>query len=185
MPQHEQSLPPMEVSEEAEAHQLELARGQGEAYVAALEEMVNNVASYGDEQRAGDYIVAIAVESAEGMYHLEGGDLVFKEPEEENCHVEVSVRDAADQRFIPGLTIHVRLTASDGRDVGRHLQPFVWHPWLYHYGRNWVVPGDGDYTLDVSIKAPEFMRHDPHNGKRYPGDVELTFQNVKIETGKA
>ena len=173
----------MEASEEAKPNQLEMAGDQGDAYVRALEEMATNVATDGGIKRAGDYIVAYAVESAEGMYHLENGELVWKKPEEENCHIEISVRDAADNRFIPGLTVHVRVTASDGVDVGRHQQMFLWHPWLYHYGRNWKVPADGRYTLDVSIEAPKFARHDPKNGKRYADDVEVTFEDVKIETG--
>lgn len=183
MTHHDHDLPPMEASEEAKTHQLEMARAQGEAYLKALEEMATNVASDGGMKRAGDYIVAYAVEDAEGMYHMENGELVWKEPEEENCHIEIAVRDAADNRFIPGLTVHVRVTASDGMDVGRHEQRFLWHPWLYHYGRNWKVPSDGRYTLDVSIEAPEFARHDPKNGKRYAEDVEVTFEDVKIKTG--
>jgi hypothetical protein len=71
-----------------------------------------------------------------------------------------------------------------GKQIGRHKQPFIWHPWLYHYGLNWRVPGDGKYTLNVHIKAPQFMRHDEKNGKRYAGDVEVTFKNVKIQTGR-
>jgi hypothetical protein len=175
--------PPMKVSEEAEAHQLELARAQGDAYLKALEEMATNVASDGGMKRAGDYVIAYAVEDAEGMYQMEDGELFWMEPEEANCHIEISVRDAADNRFIPGLTVYVRLTASDGLDVGRHQQEFLWHPWLYHYGRNWKVPGDGSYTLDVTIKAPHFGRHDPENGKRYAEDVEVTFENIMISTG--
>ncbi|MDX1663138.1 MAG: iron transporter [Candidatus Promineifilaceae bacterium] len=182
MTQHE--APPMKVSEEAKEKHLELARKQGEAYVEALRTMVNEEADDGGEQRAGDYIVAYAVEKAEGMYHLRDGDLVWVKPDDENCHIEISVRDAADNRFIPGLDVHVRLIASNGDDVGKHKQPLLWHPWLYHYGRNWRVPGDGDYRMQVTIDAPQLPRHDPKNGKRYPDSVDVTFDNVKIKTGQ-
>lgn len=184
MSHHEHDLPPMEVSEEASAGQLEMAREQGNSYVKALEEMAYRVASDSGMTRAGDYVVAYAVEHAEGMYRMDGNELVWMEPQGENCHVEISVRDAADNRFIPGLIVHVRLTGSDGMDVGYHRQEFLWHPWLYHYGRNWEVPGDGDYRMDVSIEAPAFARHDPQNGKRFADDVEVTFENVKIKTGQ-
>ena len=48
-------------------------------------------------------------------------------------------------------------------------------PKTYHYGRNWKVPGDGEYTLRVHIEPPTFMRHDELNGRRFeePVDVEL------------
>lgn len=88
--------------------------------------------------------------------------------------------DAADGRFIPQLTIHARFINSQGYDVGMHQQPFIWHPWVYHGGRNWHVAEEGDYTLEVSIKAPSFPRHDKKNGQRYTDDVDVTFNNVKI-----
>lgn len=176
--------PPMETSDEATREQLEMARQQGEAYVKALNHMAQEEADDGGEQPAGDYIVAYAVEKAEGMYHLENGQLQWQEPQDANCHIEVSVRDAADNRFIPGLNVQVRVIASNGDDVGRHRHLMLWHPWLFHYGRNWKVPSDGKYTLQVHIEAPDFPRHDKKNGKRYGDDVEVTFENVQIKTGQ-
>jgi hypothetical protein len=69
--------------------------------------MITEVADMGEEKRAGPYLVGYAIEKAEGMYQPgDNGELVWHEPEEENLHLEVSVRDAADGRFIPELTIH-------------------------------------------------------------------------------
>ncbi len=80
----------------------------------------------------------------------------------------------------------MRVTVEDHENnvIGEHEQPFLWHPWLYHYGLNWQLPGSGEYTLKVHVKAPDFMRHDEKNGKRYPKDVEVVFENVQIETGR-
>ena len=177
-------IPPMEKSDEAKYLELDMARAQGEKYVKALEHMANEVADDGGETRAGDYIIAYAIEGPEGMYHLEDGKLAWQEPEGKNIHVEVSVRDGADHRFIPALTVYATLTGPDGKEVGRHQQPFLWHPWLYHYGRNWKVPTEGDYTLKVEIEAPEFMRHDKKNGKRFSERVEVEFKRVKIKPKK-
>jgi hypothetical protein len=118
------------------------------------------------------------------MYHMKNGELVWQEPNKENIHIEVAVRDAADGRFIPNLNVHVRLIDSSGNDVGYHKQPFVWHPWLYHYGRNWLVSSDGMYEMQIHIEAPDFPRHDEKNGQRYANDVDVTFANVKIEAGQ-
>lgn len=176
--------PPMKTSDEATKEQLEMAKEQGEVFGKALNHMVTAVASDGQEKQAGPYRVAYAVEDAEGMYHRQNGELVWQEPEEENIHIEVSVRDAADGRFLPNLNIHVRLIDSNKNDVGYHRQPFVWHPWLYHYGRNWQIPDDGDYTMEIHIEAPDFPRHDEKNGQRYAEDVDVRFSTVKIETGQ-
>ncbi len=177
-------MPPMQKSDEANLEQLQFARVQGDTYQEALNFMAQEEADDGGETRAGDYIVAYAVEHAEGMYALEDGELQWKNPEDANAHIEISVRDAADNRFIPGLDISVAVDDAQGKRVGEHRQPFLWHPWLYHYGRNWKLPGDGEYTFHVHIKAPTFMRHDRENGKRYAKDVEVEFKKVKISTGR-
>lgn len=141
------TMPPMVASEESTEDQLELARKQGEAYAAALAGMDEE--SGADIRKVGEYEVVLVVENAEGMCHLRDGELQWQEPEDENTHVEVAVRGDADGRFIPGLTVVVTITGPDGSVVGSHEQPFLWHPWLYHYGRNWRVPGDGAYRIHV------------------------------------
>ena len=175
--------PPQQPSDEATNEQLKLAREQGDAYHKAAEHMMHNEAR-GEGKRAGDYWVAYAVEHAEGMYHLHSGQLVWNDPEDENCPIEVVVTDGTDRRFIPGLNVHVTLIDAQGHEVGTHEHPFLWHPWLYHYGRNWKVPESGDYMLRVHIEPPLFMRHDHLNGKRYAEAVDVEFRGVKIETGQ-
>lgn len=175
------TMPPMKASEESTKEQLELAKKQGEAYAAALKGMDKE--SGADIARAGEYQVAIVVEDAEGMWHLENGELAWHEPGKENAHIEVAVSDAADGRFIPGLTVTVSVTGPDGRDWGTHEQPLLWHPWLYHYGRNWEVGEEGEYTIHVTIDPPTFMRHDHENGKRYADTVEVEFTR-KIKPGQ-
>ena len=176
--------PPMEESGEAKPQELEMAREQGKTYVTALKHMANEVAYSGGEKKVGNYVVAYAVENAEGMYHLQNGELVWKAPQKENCHIEISVRDGADDRFIPGLKVTVTVLDANGKEIGRNQQEFLWHPWLYHYGRNWEVPGNGKYSIKAEIEAPDFMRHDKKNGLRFEDDVQVVFENVNIKTGK-
>lgn len=169
----EPTMPPMTASEESTEEQLKLATKQGRAYAAALKGMDKEAGA--DKARAGEYEVAIVVENAEGMWHMHDGELMWREPDNENAHIEVAVTDAADGRFIPGLTVTVTVIDPDGINLGAHEQPMLWHPWLYHYGRNWEVRDEGDYTIRVNIAAPTFMRHDHENGNRYAQPVELEF----------
>lgn len=176
--------PPMESSEEAKKEQLQLAKEQGQAYKKALEHMANKEAR-GETKPAGNFKVSYAVEKAEGMYHQVDGDLVWHDPADgENVHIEIAVQDGADLRFIPGLSVYATVVDKDENVVGTHQQPFLWHPWLFHYGRNWELPGEGEYTIRVHIDAPTFMRHDKKNGKRYAEPVDVEFTNVKIKTGQ-
>ncbi len=130
--------PPMAASNEAEPGQLEVARAEGGAYARALQAM--------DEESgavtlpAGDYLVAFVQENAEGMYELADGRLVWREaPEEANAHLEIAVADAGDGRFVPGLDITLTVLEGD-RELFTTPMPFLWHPYLYHYGTNARVP---------------------------------------------
>ncbi len=178
---HQPSAKP---SDEADQKQLAMAREEGAEYLAALDYMATRVADAGGKARAGDYIVAFAQERAEGMYHLDDGALKWIEAEPGmNCHVEIAVLDAADHRFIPYLEIECTLTR-EGREAVRFSPEFLWHPGLYHYGKDVKLPGDGSYDLNVKIAAPAFPRHDKVNGKRYGDAVDVTFRAVAIETGR-
>lgn len=178
------TTPPMDPSSsEATESQLAHAVAQGDAYRRALDYMATNIAADGGKQAAGDYIVAYAIEEAEGMYALEDGALMWHNPGPTNAHVEVAVQDGADGRFVPGLDVTATLVTPSGRELGPHPQAFVWHPMLYHYARNWEVPEDGEYTLRVHIAPATFMRHDEINGRRYVEPVDVEFTNVKIQRG--
>lgn len=176
--------PPMDPgSSEADQRQLELAAAEGAAYGRALEHMTGEVAKDGGEQRAGDYLVGYAIEDAEGMYHWTGDGLEWHNPQDENVHLEVAVRDAADGRFVPGVSVQATLVTPSGEKLGPYPQELVWHPMLYHYARNWQVPEDGLYTLRVHVDPPTFMRHDELNGRRFVEPVDVEFTGVRIERG--
>lgn len=176
-------VPPMDESNEAEPEQLDTARRQGDAYGAALKAMQEEDGAAVAE--AGNFRVALVNEQAEGMYAPDGdGGLVWREaPEDANAHIEVAVADLADGRFVPGLDVTV--TVLDGeRELFRQQAPFLWHPFLHHYGFNAKVPGEGPFTVAVRIEPPTWMRHDPVNGKRYAEPVDVVFADVGFEPGR-
>ncbi len=61
------------------------------------------------------------------MYEWADGELVWRDPSEENLHVEVAVRNAGDGRFVPGVRVLATLTEPGGDEVGTHEQPLLWH----------------------------------------------------------
>jgi hypothetical protein len=170
-------------SGEATEEQLQLARDQGTSFGKAVVMMTREEA-HGEQAEVGDLLVAYAVEEAEGMYEWVDGQLEWRNPRDENAHIEVVVRDAHDGRFLPGMDVYVSVFTEAGEEVGTHQQPFLWHPWLFHYGRNWTLPGDGTYRMAVHIKPPGFMRHDKLNGARYSNPVDIEWPDVRIETGQ-
>lgn len=178
--------PPMDpTSDEASAEQLDLARAQGDAYGAAVRLMTGSVADDGSEQRVGEYLIGYAVERAEGMYEAGTEGLEWRPPGDANLHVEVTVRDGSDGRFVPGVRVLVTLTDPSGIDLGTEELPMVWHPMLLHYGRNWTVPADGVYAMKVRVEPPAFPRHDRVNGRRFTQPAECTFSAVRLNRGSA
>lgn len=174
--------PPAGESNEATSEQLDVAAQQGQAYGTALRAMEEE--SGARRQQAGEYLLAFVQEEAEGMYGLVDGDLVWHEaPEEANAHFEVAVADATDGRFVPGLDVRLTLLRN-GEALFSTPMPFLWHPFLYHYGRNAQVPDEGPFSVHVRIEPPGFMRHDPVNGKRYGQRVEATFDDLRFEPGR-
>ncbi|WP_415383501.1 iron transporter [Halosimplex sp. TS25] len=173
-------------SEEVDDRQLELARAEGEAYQRSLRYMIEEVAHTGDMTEVDDYVVGFAQEEAEGLYELTGeGEFAWREPGDENCHIEVAVADVDDGRFVPGAEVSVRIADGDGEEVEAATLPLLWHPGLYHYGANVRLPGDGAYTLEVRVEPPTFHRHDEENGDRYGEPVTVTFEDVDLQTSQS
>lgn len=163
----------------------EIALKQGEAYQKALDSM-KKIAETFESKEVGDYIVSVAFEEAEGMYKLQpSGVLRWEIPEEnENIHHEVAVQDKHDKRFIPGLKVTSTLSTEGGGEIGTKELPFLWHPFLYHYGANWNIFDAGKYTVKIHIDVPEFGRHDEDKGKRYQEPLSVSFGPIDLKPGR-
>ncbi|MEG3632789.1 iron transporter [Micromonospora palythoicola] len=172
----------MAPSNEATEEQLDVARTQGNAYHRAMRAMAEEEGAH--TAQVGDYLIGFVNEEAEGMYALDDDQLVWREAAEDaNVHLEVAVADAADGRFVPGLAVHLRLSR-DGAPILAADLPFLWHPFLHHYGTNASVPDEGPYRVTIRVAAAGFMRHDPVNGRRYERPVEVHFDNVSLANGR-
>lgn len=139
-------------------------------------------ASKGTEKKtSGDYEVTYRVGPAKGLYEFSAGHLEWKEPQEDNAHLDIIVKDAADGRFIPGL--HIVATLLDGkggRAASNHL-PMVWDPEQIHYGSNVKLEQSGQYMLQVHVYPATFPRTDKERGKRYVADTHVQFEDVRID----
>jgi hypothetical protein len=160
-----------------------LALAQGDTYALALVEMQEEDVHASVEIE--DYIISIACEDAEGMYMYNDGKLEWMIPHEgDNQHFEVVVQDKEDKRFIPGLEVHATLFDEHKKEVAKMEVPFIWHPFLFHYGINCKIPKAGKYTAEIFIKKPSFHRHDEEVGNRYANDVTITLGPVLLKPGR-
>jgi hypothetical protein len=169
--------------DEATQRQLHVARAQGDAYGDAFEHLRATIATDSGEQYCGDYWIGYALSPPEGVYEWSVAELVWREPREENLHVTITVRDAGDGRFVPGLRVTATLIEPNGDVVATREQPLLWHPLLYHYGSNWTVRSSGLHALQVTVEPPGFMRTDLVNGDRLLARAGVDFDKVKVDVG--
>ncbi|PSP65344.1 hypothetical protein BRC79_08790 [Halobacteriales archaeon QH_8_67_27] len=133
-----------------------------------------------------DFVVGFAQEKIEGFYELAGeGEFEWREPGDDNCHIEVAVADVDDGRFVPGAEVSVRVADADGEQVEAATLPLLWHPGPYHYGATLRLPTDDTYSLEVRVEPSTFRRHDEENGDRYGETVTVTFDDVDVKTGQS
>jgi hypothetical protein len=166
-----------------ERRQEDLVRQQGDAYQASYDMLMAEDPHA--ETEIDDYRVTASFEPAEGMYGMAtDGELAWQTPGPgSNQHFDVIVRDREDGRFLPGLDVHLRLSDGSGATVAETDVPFIWHPFVLHYGIDGRIPGEGDYTAEVSIAAPRFHRHDEIRGKRYRDPVTVRLGPVHLKPG--
>lgn len=143
---------------------------------AYLEELIHTV------KRTGDYIITFALEKSEGHYVKQSdGEIDWETPENYvTMHAQVIVQDRDDKRFVPYLDVNVRIYNDEGELVTESDAPFMWHPFAYHYGFDTVLPDDGQYYAEITIKSPDFDRHHMSHGKRYTDDVTVKMSSIDI-----
>lgn len=176
---------PMGVNKPLEHEKKEnLAKAQGTTYALALDEMKTE--DIHAKVEIEDYILSVACEDAEGMYMYNSqGKLHWMVPDKkDNQHFEVVVQDKDDKRFIPGLDVKAQLLNEDKKVIADMKVPFIWHPFLFHYGTNCSIPKKGKYFAVVTVRKPAFHRHDETFGKRYENDVNVTLGPITLTPGR-
>lgn len=127
-----------------------------------------------------------AVGEANGMYHLMNGKLQWEEPQDENAHFEVAVRDGADGRFIPQLTVYATLVDSEGTERSERISSGS------SSIRACITTGAiGGHRATARTRCAcgskrlNFTVIIVSDGKRYAEPVEVEFSNVEIQTGQS
>jgi hypothetical protein len=140
--------------------------------------------SYQGHKINGGYLIAFSTEYARNLSFPSKGRPRWQSLKKENAHIGIAVHDEKDLHFIVGLTVTVSVMDSNGNDIGTKIHPLLLRPGLYHYGVNWVLPGDGEYTIHVKIETPETMLYNEENNTRYLTSNEVNFFHVNIKTGQ-
>lgn len=142
--------PQMARSTEANEAQLNLAHQQGYAQELAVRWYLTHAAPAAHQQPAGEYLVAYALAAPEGWYAPAGDSLAWHpSAADATAHLRVFVRDGADGRTLPGLTVQAELAAAGQPARPAQTLPFGWYPLLTGYGENLALP-PGRYHLRLT-----------------------------------
>ena len=178
------SPPQMVRSTEATEAQLNLAHKQGYAEERAEKWYLTHAAPAAHQQPAGEYVVGYALSAPEGWYDLAGETLTWHPAAGATAHLRVFVRDGADNRPLPGLTVRATFTPVGGAALPPQELPAGWYPLLSAYGDNVTLP-PGTYHLQLDISRLPFRRHDPYNGDRLTRPVVAEFEKVPLTAALA
>lgn len=174
-------MPNFEPSDEATAEELERVREEGNAVGDELGWVRENDVAASGQMVVGEYVVTYLIGAPLGWYAPGADGRLAWTPPRGDAHVAVSIRDAADGRIVPGLTVHATLTPSGG-GAGATTLPYGWYPVLNRYGDDMALPA-GPFTLRIVIDPAPYWRHDPVNGDRFADTTIAEFRNVTVDRG--
>ena len=156
-----------------------------------MEEIAREIVDYSFQKDAyqghrvvGDYLIAYMVEKPRSLQFLRGGKLMEEKLQKENAYIGVAVHSTSDYHFIDNLSVTVTVIDEMGNLIGKQQHLYHQRPELHHYGKNWILPGDGLFTLRVIIEDQDLKMEGSMKHISSSGLVEVEFNGVKIETGK-
>jgi hypothetical protein len=161
---------------------LTLSRQEGTAVASSLDDAMRNTKIKGYQRRSGEYNVTVIVRQARGFWEMQNGTLAYSNQDSTDSvdHIDVSIRDVATGRFVPGLNVRATITDSRKHQIDTFALPFMWHPWMNHYGLNVVVPGTGRYTIRVRADPPTFRRYGADALKKFNRAVDVEVRGVRL-----
>ena len=132
----------------------------------------------------GEYLIAYMVEKARILQYLKDGLEVMEKLQNENAYIGIAVHSTSDLRFIQNLIVMVTLIDESGHIVGQQQHYYHPRPGLQNYRKNWVLPGNGVYTLRAHVDFPDLKWGADIKDNKTAESVEVDFPHVMIKTGQ-
>ena len=134
------------------------------------------------KQISGDYSVELVSSAAMGWYESRDGKFVWVDPAANtNLHLEVILKNTIDQRPLPDAGVSLFITDQNNRVIISKPMIMLWSIPGYHYGNNFTLPAQGNYTVTISVTPPTFARHHKQAGNRFSSPAQVTFQSVALK----
>lgn len=124
----------------------------------------------------GEYTVALMFTVPHTFWTLTGRDRSKTPKSDNSLHLMAVVWDDGTDTLLPDAGLSVEITDSSGGLVSQEvIYPMLSQPMGFHYGGNFGLPGDGTYTVNVSIGGIS---------ARTTGDFEGRFRSAETAAMK-
>jgi hypothetical protein len=131
--------------------------------------------AYQREKIESDLLFALIVEKARWLQFVEDDQRIMKKPEFENAFIGIAIHSTKNFHFVKNLTVMVTVYDEKGTFIGEHQHLYHPRPELHNYGRNWILPESGMYTIVVKIE---------NQNNRVGQNLSVRFSNINIQTGQ-
>ena len=160
-----------------------LARREGTAMDRPLRDLARRTDVSGSQIRSGDYEVAVVVQRARGYWEARDGKLRYRRADNNVgpiAHIDVSIRDATTGRFLPDLKVRATVLNSRNKEIDTYVLPFMWHPWMNHYGLDVAEPGPGRYAIRVRAEPPAFRRYGSTALRKFNQPINVLVRGLQF-----
>jgi hypothetical protein len=129
------------------------------------------------QNTGGDYKVALTYSYAHRFWNVTGTDVERTDIEEgDDVHLMAVVWDPETGQVLPETGLSVEIMQGDSLVSQEVIYPMLSQPMGFHYGANFGLAGDGDYTATLSVGAVQTRRTGSFQSKfDEPADIPIEF----------
>ncbi|TSD08527.1 hypothetical protein DP107_19500 [Haloglomus irregulare] len=126
----------------------------------------------------GDYAFGLMYSYAHRFWNVNGDSVSLTEiADEDDVHLMASVWDPETMTVLPETGLSVEIHQGDSLVSQEAIYPMLSQPMGFHYGANFGLNGDGEYTVKLSVGAVTTRRTGAFQGRfSEPTTVEIPFE---------
>ncbi|MEZ3145318.1 iron transporter [Halobaculum sp. MBLA0143] len=133
--------------------------------------------------REGDYAFGLTYSYAHRFWNVVGDETSLTAVgEEDDVHLMASVWDPETGRVLPETGLSTAIYRDGELVTQEAIYPMLSQPMGFHYGANFGLAGDGDYTVELSVGAVPTRKTGSFRGRfDEPVTVELPFSYSRAD----
>jgi len=127
---------------------------------------------------SGDYTVGLMYSYPHRFWNVNGENVALTEIDADDAvHLMASVWDADTEAILPDTGLSAEIYQEGSLVSQEAIYPMLSQPMGFHYGANFGLDGEGEYTVRLSVGAMSTRRTGAFEGRfADPATVEIPFE---------